>query len=147
MRFVWLVALGACSALDPEIGAPSPPIDAGAPVVFGRDIRPLMDRSSTDPTGHGCKACHYATLPFHPGTDASGLDLSTLGSLRRGGNDTHQNIVVPYSPEGSAIVQKLRGTFSIGARMPRNGPPYWSEDEIELVERWIAQGAKGDDEE
>ncbi|HEY1955635.1 MAG TPA: hypothetical protein VGH28_08480 [Polyangiaceae bacterium] len=147
MKVAWLAMLTACSALDPEIGDLSPPIDAGPPVLFGRDIRPLMDRSSSDPSGHGCKACHYAKFTSHVGTDASGLDLSTLGALRRGGNDTHQNIVVPYSPEGSALVQKLRGTFSIGVRMPKDGPPYWSEDEIELVERWILQGAKGDDSE
>ena len=135
---VALVALVACSAFEPELGGPSPPIDAGEPVVFARDVRPLLDGS--------CKRCHYATEPVHPGTDASGLDLSTLGALRRGGNDTHENIVVPYSPEGSAIVQKLRGTFRIGQRMPRNGP-YWSEENIDLVARWIAQGAKGDDSE
>lgn len=139
MRVALLALLGACSALDPEIGGPASLVDAGAPVLFGRDIRPLLDRS--------CKACHYSTEPSHRGTDASGLDLSTLGALRRGGNDTHSNIVVAYSPEGSAIVQKLRGTFVIGERMPRNGPPYWSEDDIELMEAWIAQGAKGDDSE
>ena len=147
MRLAVLAVLGACSALEPQIGDPSPPIDAGEPVLFWRDIRPLMDRSSTDPSGRGCKLCHYASLPSHPGTDQSGLDLSTLGALRRGGNNTRQNIVIPYDPEGSALVQKLRGTFVVGARMPKNGPPYWSEDEIETVERWIAQGAKGDDSE
>jgi hypothetical protein len=147
MRQGLLVLLTACSALDPTIGAPSPPIDAGDPVVFGRDIRPLMDRSQADPTGSGCKLCHYGNEATHHGTDVSGLDLSTLGKLRLGGNNTHQNIVVPFSPDGSALVQKLYGTFEIGHRMPLNGPTYWSADEIELVERWIAQGAKGDDSE
>ncbi len=142
-----LSALAACTAFEPEIGEPSPPIDSGPPVIFGRDIRPLMNRSGTDPTGHGCKSCHYSTQPTHPGTDASGLDLSTLGALRHGGNDTQQNIIVPYSPEGSALVAKLQGTFQIGDRMPRNGPPYWSDADIALVETWILQGAKGDDSE
>lgn len=147
-----LVFLGACGALascsffEPEIGQPSPPIDAGAPVLFGRDIRPLMDRDPTD-TARGCKLCHYSTESSHIGTDATGLDLSTLGGLRRGGNDTRLNIVIPYNPEGSALVQKLRGTFAVGVRMPKNGPPYWSDEEIQLVETWIAQGAKGDDSE
>jgi hypothetical protein len=142
-----LAALASCAVLEPDVGNPSPPIDAGPPVVFGRDIRPLMDRSSTDASGHGCKSCHYSTLRLHPGTDESGLDLSTLGALRRGGNDTRQNIVVPYQPNDSALVAKLRGTFSIGERMPRTGPPYWTEADIETVEQWILQGAKGDDSE
>lgn len=38
----------ACGAFEPDVGAPSPPIevDAADEVVFARDIRPLMDRSS-----------------------------------------------------------------------------------------------------
>ena len=148
MRFAFACALlASCSVFEPDIGGVSPPVDAGDPVIFGRDIRPLIQRSATDPSGHGCASCHDSTAPLHPGTDESGLDLSTLGALRRGGNNTRQNIVVPYSPDGSALVAKLYGTFTVGERMPRNGPPYWSDDDIELVERWIAQGAKGDDSE
>lgn len=142
------VVVAACDAFEPDLG---PVVEASAPdgaeIVFGRDIRPLMDRSDTDPTGHGCKACHYSNQPSHVGTDVTGLDLSTLGGLRKGGVDTQADIVVPPSPEASALVQKLRGTFGIGVRMPKNGPAYWSEDEIEIVVRWIAQGAKGDDSE
>ncbi len=123
----------------PEVGELSPPIDAGPPVDFARDIRPILDQR--------CKLCHYSTEAAHPGTDASGLDLSTLGALRRGGNNTQQNIVIPYAPDGSAIVLKLRGTFTVGVRMPKNGPPYLSDEQIDLVATWIAQGAKGDDSE
>ncbi len=131
-------ALVSCSALDPDVGGASPPIDAGPPVVFGRDIRPMLDKS--------CKSCHYSTQTSHIGLDGSGLDLSTLGSLRRGGDDTHQNIVVPYAPEGSALVLKLQGTFTEGVRMPKYGP-YWTDDQIAVVATWIAQGAQGDDSE
>lgn len=143
----WVLVLSSCGFFSPEIGGPSPAVDGGPPVLFGRDIRPLMDRESIDPTGHGCKSCHYSTESSHVGTDATGLDLSTLGALRRGGNNTQLNIVIPYDPEGSALVQKLRGTFAVGERMPRNGPPYWTDEDIGLVETWIAQGAKGDDSE
>jgi hypothetical protein len=136
-RLLSAVLLG-CSAFEPDIGDPSPPIDAGPPVIFSRDIRPMLDKS--------CKVCHYSTQAQHIGLDGSGLDLATLGSLRRGGNDTHQNIVVPYAPEGSALVLKLRGTFSEGVRMPKYGP-YWSDDQIAVVATWIAQGAQGDDSE
>ena len=141
-----LAALASCAVLEPDVGNPSPPIDAGPPVVFGRDIRPLMDRSSTDASGHGCKSCHYSTLRLHPGTDESGLDLSTLGALRRGGNDTRQNIVVPYQPNDSALVAKLAAR-SRSASHAAPGPPYWTEADIETVEQWILQGAKGDDSE
>ena len=138
MRGLLFAVLTSCSLLEPDVGDASPPIDAGPPVVFSRDIRPMLDVS--------CKTCHYSTQPKHIGVDGSGLDLSTLGALRRGGNDTHLNIVVPYSPEGSALVLKLRGTFSEGVRMPKYGP-YWSDDQISVVATWIAQGAQGDDSE
>lgn len=142
-----LFTTGAC--LDPEVG---PPVEAGAPddaatVVFARDIRPLMNRSATDRSGHGCKGCHYSTEAMHVCTDMTGLDLATLGALRKGGSRTRANIVVPGDAGASAIVQKLRGTFDGGLRMPRNGPAYWSEHDIALVERWIEQGATGADNE
>ena len=131
-----VVLLVACAPTLGDELAPLP--DGGAPVDFGTDIRPLITAS--------CGKCHYPTGATPIGVQTTHLNLSTLGTLRQGGIDTRLDIVVPYDPDGSAIVQKLRGTFPIGQRMPRNGP-YWSEANIELVERWILQGAKGDDDE
>jgi len=149
MRALPWLALVACSAFDPVVST-SPPddeVDAGGEVQFGRDIRPLMNRLASDPSGHGCRACHYSTEPSHSGIVAVQLDLSTLGALRRGGAHTTANIIIPGDPDHSALVQKLRGTYPDGLRMPRDGPPYWSEQDIQIVERWIAQGAKGYDSE
>jgi hypothetical protein len=142
----------ACGAFEPGFGALATPGDGDAPspdagVVFARDIRPLMNREDEDPTGHGCRYCHYETAPEHVGYDLSGLDLSTLGGLRKGGMWSGASIVIPGNPDDSALVQKLYGTYAYGARMPRDGPAYWSEDQIALVESWIAEGAKGDDDE
>lgn len=172
MRYA-LLFLGGCSFFEPSVGPlvtaetdatsamdidssitdagtttmmDAPLIDTEQPVSFKRDIRPLMNRSADDPNGHGCKACHYSTEPQHMCTDLTNLDLATLGALRKGGKRT-QDIVVPGKPADSSLVKKLRGTFDGGLRMPRNGPPYWSEQDIQLVERWIAEGAKGDDSE
>ena len=150
---VSLLAVSSCSSwtesnLDgPLDAAPKPlPDAAGRPVSFKTDIRPLMNRSNVDPTGHGCKVCHYPTFWGDKGTDSTNLDLSTLGALRKGGFHT-PNIIVPGDPANSAIVQKLRGKFTIGAKMPKDGPPYWSEAQIQLVERWILEGAQGADNE
>lgn len=147
-----------CAWLDPEVGAlrvdaAAPGVDAlsdapdAAPVSFRRDIRPLMDRASTDATGHGCRACHYSTQPSHVGLDATGLDLATLGALRRGGVLSGTSIVVAGDPAASVLVQKLEGTYPTGARMPHDGPPYWSVDDVAKVKRWIAEGALGADDE
>jgi hypothetical protein len=172
-----VLALPSCSFLEPSIGAltddaaldgSSSRIDAAVdgvagvdasadtsadgasslrPVSFRIDIRPLMNRSERDPSGHGCKACHYSTQPIHPGLDVTGLDLATLGTLRLGGNDTGPAIVIPGDPLNSKLPQKLLGTFPLGSRMPRDGPPFWSPVEVALVQRWIAEGAIGADDE
>jgi len=47
--------------------------------------------------------------------------------------------VVPGQPDASELVRRIRGQAR--PRMPLDGPPYLSEEEIRLVERWIQQGA------
>ena len=148
-----LLLLVAC---DPTIGAlretdegdgGSPSTSEGSPdgsVSFRRDIRPLLDRSDGPPAG--CRRCHYKAEPSPQGFLLGGLDLTTLGSLRRGGNSGAAKIVVPGDPERSLLVQKLQGTAERGAAMPKDLRPF-SAEEIGLVKRWIAQGAKGSDDE
>ena len=95
-------------------------------------------------TPKGCKGCHYRTEPSHNGIDLGGLDLTTLGSLRVGGGSSGRRIVVAGKPAESALVQALHWQYPYSAQMPKNGP-YWKDEEIELVERWISEGAKGAD--
>ncbi|MEO7097401.1 MAG: c-type cytochrome domain-containing protein, partial [Polyangiales bacterium] len=141
-----------CSDVAPLVGSQraSPPVveggvpgDGGASVSFARDIRPIFDRFPSDPAGPGCRACHYRSQATHVGLDLGGLDLSTLGALREGGGTSGAHIVVPGRPEESALIQKLRGTYPFGTRMPKSGPPFLAGPEIELIATWIAQGAKG----
>ncbi|HEY3822335.1 MAG TPA: hypothetical protein VGL81_34455 [Polyangiaceae bacterium] len=146
------VALGGCGVLDPqtgpaEVACSDTDSDPSSPVSFAMQIRPLMNRSSTDPTGHGCIACHYSTQPVHVCTDLTGLDVATLGALRLGGMISGASIIIPGKPCESALVQKLEGDYFEGLPMPKDGPPYWSQDEIQLVIDWIAEGANGGDSE
>lgn len=121
--------------------------EAGATVSFARDIRPMIKRSASDPDSKGCYPCHDGKAAKHVGVDLGGLDLSTLGKLREGGGTSGKNIVVPGDPGKSALVQKLKGTYPFGTRMPKSGPPFWGDGEIAIVEQWIAEGAQGDDSE
>jgi hypothetical protein len=146
-----LVCCTACIDLDPNVGA-SPLVreepdsgDAGT-ISFARDIRPLINRTSS-PTAKGCVPCHDPSAPKHVGLDLGGVDVSTLGKLREGGGTSGRRIIVPYEPDASALVQKLRGTYAYGTRMPKSGPPFWTDEEIRLVVDWIAQGARGADDE
>jgi hypothetical protein len=55
-------------------------------------------------------------------------------------------LVIPGDPENSYLYKKL--SFATGSpqiagnQMPRNGPPYLTEGQIEVIERWIELGAK-----
>jgi hypothetical protein len=170
IRARWLLAavmLAGCSDLDPNIGPPRTEpedgvVDGGDPeagdpdsgveppppggVSFKEQIRPLMDRPSSKTDPKGCKSCHYRTEASHTGSDLSGLDLSTLGALRKGGGSSGIRIVVPGKPAESVLIQVLKGQYAYSAQMPKNGP-FWTAQEIETVAKWISEGAKGADDE
>lgn len=48
--------------------------------------------------------------------------------------------VVPGNPLASELVRRIRGYAR--PRMPRDGPPFLSEDELKLIEDWIRDGAR-----
>lgn len=149
--YVW-----GCGAFSPNVGPiVDPNADAGddslslpvdGEVSFARDIRPLFERVRGDPTGRGC-GCHNTNQASHIGFDLSGFDTSSLKAIRRGGVVSGSTMIIPGKPNESELVRKLRGTSSYGTRMPKGGNPYWSEAEVKLVSDWIAQGAKGADNE
>lgn len=49
--------------------------------------------------------------------------------------------VSPGSPDNSYLYKKVLGVDIVGDRMPKNGPPYLEDDEIEAIRKWIADGA------
>ena len=152
VAMAWAFACGgsSCSPFEPETGGVvlacvDADSDPATPVNFHRDIRPMMDRLKDDPAGPGCRACHYASEASHAGIDLGGLNLETLGALRKGGITSGPNILVPSKPCSSVIVQKLRGTYPFGPQMPKESPREWNATEIQLVVDWIAEGALGGD--
>jgi hypothetical protein len=149
-----LGAAVACSSFEPQGGAVQEAYcvdadsDPSTNVDFHKDIRPLMDWTLTNPYGPGCSECHYPTGDILEGITEGELDLSTLGSLRKGGVTSGRSIVIAGKPCESAIVRKLLGIYAPApTRMPRSAPRYWTTAEIKLVEDWIAEGAVGADDE
>ena len=152
MKYVVLVLIAGCSVVDydPDIGPlQAAPADAGlldpdgtvfvpglcsdsdpmTKVSFGQHIRPLTTKSPG-----GCLACHGSS-------QTSGFSLGSYEAMRRGGQNSGTRIVVPGKPCESVLVQKLGLAPPFGARMPYNGPPFYSAAELTLVRDWIAEGA------
>jgi len=50
--------------------------------------------------------------------------------------------VVPGDPTSSYLIHKLAGSSDIaGRRMPFDGPPYLTDGQIQIIQRWISLGA------
>ena len=79
-----------------------------------------------------CVMCHASAAPS-AGLALDGVDALLAGSARG-------PVVVPGDPEGSELMRRLRGESL--PRMPLTGPPYLSDEEIDLFVRWIAAGAE-----
>jgi hypothetical protein len=96
---------------------------ADAPVDFDRQVQPLLTR---------CLACHGA------GKAEAGLRLDgreTATSVLESGGQA----VVPGDADASLLLQRISAADP-AERMPPTGEPLTA-DEIEILRRWIAQGA------
>jgi hypothetical protein len=134
---VFACALGvACDEKLSNVTGPTPNLNTSFSSINQNIIQ------SNDSAGRSaCVLCHAGPTP------AGGLNLSTDAysalvnkpSTRKPG----AILVVPGDPESSYLYQKLEGSPGIvGLRMPRNGPPFLTDGQIQVIERWIEEGAK-----
>jgi len=139
LPLVATLALAACE-LEPDVGAARSDrcsdvdLDPGRDVSFGADVQPLIARL--------CAVCHYPGGDNPIGLREGGLDLSRHTTLLEGGVRSAGTIVVPGQPCGSVLYLKVTPGPPFGARMPLDGPPYLSVDELGLLHDWIAEGAR-----
>jgi mono/diheme cytochrome c family protein len=92
-------------------------------ISFERQIRPML-------TKH-CGSCHGAEI------QKSGLRLDAKSFAFRGGDSGP--VINPGKPENSSLIERISSNDP-GLRMPPKGPAL-SASEIELLRRWIANGA------
>lgn len=97
---------------------------------------------STDSAGRSaCVLCHAGPTPagrLNLSGDVYAALVNRPSSFKPGAI-----LVVPGDPASSYLYQKLEGAPGIvGRRMPYNGPPYLTDGQIDVVERWIEEGAK-----
>ncbi|MBZ0231552.1 MAG: hypothetical protein K8M05_04320 [Deltaproteobacteria bacterium] len=110
-------------------GGPCGDGDPTTTVSFAMHVRPLLGRSPGS-----CTGCHGTSA-------ASGFNVTSYEALRRGGQVSNAQIVVPGRPCESVLYQKLSPAPPFGARMPYNGPPFYSPEDRALLRDWIAEGA------
>jgi len=145
------LATGALAAacldpVEPDVGDPVRPLctdedsDPGTPVSFSDQIETaLLDRGDL-----ACVDCHSSGGANPLGLHTSGLSLSSYASLRRGGDRSGADIVLPGRPCESILLQKVGEAPPFGARMPLDGPPFLTPEERQLISDWIAEGANDD---
>jgi WD40 repeat protein len=95
---------------------------------YGRDIKPILTKF--------CVGCH------NPTDHESDVQLQSLVAIKKGG--TMGTILQPKDPDGSLMVQLILGTQE--PKMPPEDAPQPSSQEIEIVRRWVLEGANGSDE-
>ena len=119
---------GLAAAAVAQAPAPLRP-RAGEPVTY-RHVAPILAAR--------CAKCHTDKGLMGPPPEGYRLTsyeatLSTTDRVR----------VVPGRPEASELVRRIRGQAL--PRMPHDGPPWLSAEEIKLIETWVAQGARNAD--
>jgi len=99
--------------------------DAGDPVDYARDVKPLLKAR--------CYACHGALK------QEAGLRLDTAEFVRKGAQDGR--VLIPGDAKGSELFRRVCANDEEG-RMPPEGQPL-TNDQTRILARWITAGASG----
>jgi hypothetical protein len=111
------------------IGAWSPVRGDEPTVDFNREVRPILARN--------CFACHGQD-PSHRAADLR-LDQRDLAIASRG--DDGAVAIVPGDPDSSEMIFRVTAEEDTLRMPPPKSGPGLSADEVEVLTRWIEQGA------
>lgn len=111
------------------LAAVSMTAEAGNPVSFKGDIRPILDDY--------CLSCH---VPGGKGFEKSKLDLSSYQSLMKG--TQFGPVVKPGDSQNSTLNMLIEGRADPSISMPYGIKGSLSPDKVRLFKRWVDQGAK-----
>lgn len=123
----WLLLTAALlfvRAPQPLHAADDQPAAPAAPVSFYRQIRPILQRA--------CTGCHQ------PAKAGGKLQLTTFELSRAGGEQGA--LWTAGNPDESLLIDVVTGDTP---SMPKGAPPL-NKDQVELLRRWIAEGANDD---
>jgi uncharacterized membrane protein len=91
------------------------------------DVAPILNTR--------CTKCHAEKGMM--GRPPEGIRLNSYEAIVSG---SERPVLFPGSPEASRMVRAVKGLSS--PRMPKDGPPYLDDKEIELITRWVGDGAR-----
>ncbi len=98
------------------------------PVSFNTDIEPIFSRH--------CYGCHQ-------GAKQQGAYVMTGFDSLLAGGESEQAAVVPGKPDESYLIEQITPVDGVAA-MPDDPFKPLSDVEVELIRRWISEGAKND---
>lgn len=151
-----MLALVLCAGCKKEDSSPSSPGggDSAPTVTPTPTPTPCFDATPTTTppaipsclfdlvTAYNCMGCHTAG-----GGGAAGMDLSSAANawaawinVAATAGSCALDRVEPSDSANSVLIKRLSGT-DCGARMPQNGPPYLTADQIHQFRMWIDAGA------
>lgn len=122
----WLVAAGVVWASgNPSLNADDSP---EAKVDYERQVRPILVDN--------CLACHGADSETRYG----GLRLDKREAALSGG-DSQLQAIVPGNADGSELIKRITSTDPDVVMPPSHHAEQLKPEQIEILKRWIAQGA------
>jgi len=129
-RAVVLAALAVAFVVSPRAAAATAtaPASAPAPVDFGRDILPILSNH--------CFHCHGPDDADRKGKLRLDTRLGALAPAKSGAV-----AVVPGQPAASELIQRLTSPHDDEVMPPRDAKSRPTAAQVELLTRWIAEGA------
>jgi len=128
------LALSGCGSGNgsdmPAAGGNSQPIQGLQPTLAS-----IQDNVFT-PICIGCHSGANAPQGLQLTAGNSAANLINMPAPR----DATQIRVIPGNPDGSLLIQKLKGTQTLGAQMPLGQPPL-DPSTIAVISQWITNGA------
>jgi len=110
----------------PALGSP---IQAQGEVSYKKDVVPILHDY--------CLSCHK---PGGKGYKKSGLDMRTYQSLLKG--TKFGSVIKPGDSFTSILIQVIEGRVHASIKMPFGMNGGLAKDKIEVLKKWVDQGAK-----
>ncbi len=122
-----VAAVTACSLASGLFLASVSAASAAKPIAFNRDIRPILSDN--------CFFCHGPDA----GTREADLRLDTPEGLL--GEAAGEGAVVAGDPAASELIRRIRSSDPDEVMPPPDSHKQLTSEQIELLERWVAEGA------